>query len=287
MYDTPRLPVKRPQQPVPFAVQRRRSKLACVNCKKRKVRVCDSTVTTRFANKYGLSHLMQCIAPKQPPTNPCARCTRRRLTCEYVVSTEDDSSPPAKSQVLVTPPLEKTDFSWDDFFVRYWAAINWCSQKGNSIKEGREYTGMGGGLYMSDFLLEAEGERKTQNTDHRAGGGREVDISGFAGARLLPPANQSPETACSGPGTTTPLFEPRAFASAIFKLSARCIVPAIYTSSFRRTDYIPQSPIGPSSINVWIRRAGEAGFIHPGAASLNAAEHGWATLTLCTERCGL
>ncbi|KAJ7105042.1 hypothetical protein C8R44DRAFT_746281 [Mycena epipterygia] len=82
MYDTPRLPVKRPQQPVPFAVQRRRSKLACVNCKKRKVR-------------YGLSHLMQCIAPKQPTTNPCARCTRRRLTCEYVVSTEDDSSPPA------------------------------------------------------------------------------------------------------------------------------------------------------------------------------------------------
>ncbi|KAJ7113645.1 hypothetical protein C8R44DRAFT_741228 [Mycena epipterygia] len=109
MSDTPRLPGKSPQQPVPFAVQRRRSKLACVNCKKRKVRVCNSTVATRFADEYGLSHLTQCIAPEQPPTNPCARCTRRRLTCEYVVSTEDDSSPPANQ----SPETDLPDVSID------------------------------------------------------------------------------------------------------------------------------------------------------------------------------
>ncbi|KAJ7105027.1 hypothetical protein C8R44DRAFT_887032 [Mycena epipterygia] len=87
MSDTPRLNGKSSQQPVPFAVQRRRSKLACVNCQKRKVR---------------------CIAPEQPPTNPCARCTRRRLTCEYVVSTEDDSSPPA-NQSPETGPSDLPD----------------------------------------------------------------------------------------------------------------------------------------------------------------------------------
>ncbi|KAJ7105002.1 hypothetical protein C8R44DRAFT_746241 [Mycena epipterygia] len=113
MYDTPRLPVKRPQQPVPFAVQRRRSKLACVNCKKRKVRVCDSTVTTRFANKYGLSHLMQCIAPKQPPTNPCARSLRtiphlRRIKALKPVRGMPDDPP---SDMIWTLPMTALNLS--------------------------------------------------------------------------------------------------------------------------------------------------------------------------------
>ncbi|KAJ7097354.1 hypothetical protein C8R44DRAFT_949406 [Mycena epipterygia] len=91
MSDTPRPPGKSPQRPLPFPVSRRRTALACTNCKKRKIR---------------------CIAPEQPPINPCARCTRRRLTCEYVVNTEGDSPTPA-NQSLETGPSHLRDVPMD------------------------------------------------------------------------------------------------------------------------------------------------------------------------------
>ncbi|KAJ7466263.1 hypothetical protein B0H11DRAFT_1921990 [Mycena galericulata] len=55
--------------PVPFAIQRRRTIIACKNCRKRKIR---------------------CIPPEQPPQNPCARCARRKLPCEYVSVIEQE-----------------------------------------------------------------------------------------------------------------------------------------------------------------------------------------------------
>ncbi|KAF7358600.1 C6 finger domain [Mycena sanguinolenta] len=62
----------RPQQnDVPLAVQRRRTIMACVNCRRRK---------------------MRCITPEQPPKNPCARCTKKGLLCEYVPADQDDDS---------------------------------------------------------------------------------------------------------------------------------------------------------------------------------------------------
>ncbi|KAJ6449394.1 hypothetical protein C8R47DRAFT_1230665 [Mycena vitilis] len=56
----------------PFALQRRRTLVACTNCRRRK---------------------MRCMTTEQPPTNPCARCTKKGLTCEYVAADQDEYSP--------------------------------------------------------------------------------------------------------------------------------------------------------------------------------------------------
>ncbi|KAF7368371.1 C6 finger domain [Mycena venus] len=63
------------QTNAPFALQRRRTLMACSNCRRRK---------------------MRCITTEQPPTNPCARCTKKGLPCEYVAVDQDDE--PAMSQ---------------------------------------------------------------------------------------------------------------------------------------------------------------------------------------------
>ncbi|KAJ7018422.1 hypothetical protein C8F04DRAFT_1328189 [Mycena alexandri] len=47
----------------PFATQRRRTIIACKTCRRKKQR---------------------CVTSEHPPTNPCARCERKNLTCEYV-----------------------------------------------------------------------------------------------------------------------------------------------------------------------------------------------------------
>ncbi|KAJ7263081.1 hypothetical protein C8J57DRAFT_1470985 [Mycena rebaudengoi] len=57
-----------------FAVARRRAVIACSNCRKRKVR---------------------CVTSEKPPQNPCERCTRRRLACQYVTVAEDIGNNPA------------------------------------------------------------------------------------------------------------------------------------------------------------------------------------------------
>ncbi|KAJ7176082.1 hypothetical protein C8R43DRAFT_1230310 [Mycena crocata] len=53
----------------PFALNRRRTIMACSNCRKRKIR---------------------CMTPEQPPVNPCARCVKRNLHCEYVAAPEPE-----------------------------------------------------------------------------------------------------------------------------------------------------------------------------------------------------
>ncbi|KAJ6534201.1 hypothetical protein B0H19DRAFT_1185510 [Mycena capillaripes] len=68
----------------PFALQRRRTLVACTNCRKRK---------------------MRCITTEQPPKNPCARCTKKGLPCEYVSVEDDDAtfdtySPPTPPATL-------------------------------------------------------------------------------------------------------------------------------------------------------------------------------------------
>ncbi|KAF8148134.1 hypothetical protein K438DRAFT_1989316 [Mycena galopus ATCC 62051] len=60
-----------PQTDAPYATQRRRTMMACVNCRRRK---------------------MRCITTEQPPRNPCARCTKKGLNCEYVSADRDDDS---------------------------------------------------------------------------------------------------------------------------------------------------------------------------------------------------
>ncbi|KAJ6534111.1 hypothetical protein B0H19DRAFT_1080614 [Mycena capillaripes] len=55
----------------PIALQRRRTLVACTNCRKRKLR---------------------CITTEQPPKKPCARCTKKGLSCEYVSIEVNDST---------------------------------------------------------------------------------------------------------------------------------------------------------------------------------------------------
>ncbi|KAJ6562716.1 hypothetical protein DFH09DRAFT_1478702 [Mycena vulgaris] len=73
------------QHPAPFAIKRRRTILACSNCRKRKIR---------------------CITTEQPPNNPCARCTKRNIECEYVATTDPDkysNYPPAPDIRTASP----------------------------------------------------------------------------------------------------------------------------------------------------------------------------------------
>ncbi|KAJ7283742.1 hypothetical protein C8J57DRAFT_1462714 [Mycena rebaudengoi] len=58
-------------QPQPSAVstRRKRAMIACVHCRRRKIK---------------------CVTSEEPPRNPCARCTRRRLDCVYVAVVDDD-----------------------------------------------------------------------------------------------------------------------------------------------------------------------------------------------------
>ncbi|KAJ7495422.1 hypothetical protein FB451DRAFT_1360215 [Mycena latifolia] len=63
--------------PAPFAAMRRRTILACSNCRKRKIR---------------------CMTTEQPPRNPCARCVKKNLPCEYVAALEPDYSSSPRPQ---------------------------------------------------------------------------------------------------------------------------------------------------------------------------------------------
>lgn len=74
---------------------------------------------------------VQCITTEQPPTNPCAYCTRKHLTCEYVAvdgpfghsrtespdfpaadrSESGTDSSPSPSPPLWTPPVTPSYFS--------------------------------------------------------------------------------------------------------------------------------------------------------------------------------
>ncbi|KAJ6509904.1 hypothetical protein C8R47DRAFT_771318 [Mycena vitilis] len=67
--------------------RRRRAMIACTNCRKRKIK---------------------CVTSEEPPRNPCARCTKRSLTCEYVAVDDDYATMPSTpehpgSQLPYTP----------------------------------------------------------------------------------------------------------------------------------------------------------------------------------------
>ncbi|KAJ7733694.1 hypothetical protein B0H16DRAFT_1696121 [Mycena metata] len=57
-------------------VKKRRSLMACTRCRQRKVR---------------------CIPADQLPKNPCARCIKRHVSCEYVAVASDPSGSPSEA----------------------------------------------------------------------------------------------------------------------------------------------------------------------------------------------
>ncbi|KAJ7368205.1 hypothetical protein DFH08DRAFT_18435 [Mycena albidolilacea] len=53
--------------------RRKRAMIACKLCRKRKIK---------------------CVTTEEPPRHPCARCTKRGLTCEYVAVEEEEPDSP-------------------------------------------------------------------------------------------------------------------------------------------------------------------------------------------------
>ncbi|KAJ7171463.1 hypothetical protein C8R46DRAFT_1033068 [Mycena filopes] len=80
---------------LPFAVQRRRTIIACSICRKRKLR---------------------CLTTEQPPRNPSARCKRKGLQCEYVASSSACETPEptvdSAEAAAVTPASHMPSFKW-------------------------------------------------------------------------------------------------------------------------------------------------------------------------------
>ncbi|KAJ7478283.1 hypothetical protein FB451DRAFT_1452594 [Mycena latifolia] len=73
----------------PFAISmRRRTILACSNCRKRKIR---------------------CITTEQPPKNPCARCTKKGLSCEYVAAPDVEEHSSSRPQTPDTHGAHRSD----------------------------------------------------------------------------------------------------------------------------------------------------------------------------------
>ncbi|KAJ7493909.1 hypothetical protein FB451DRAFT_1360565 [Mycena latifolia] len=58
-----------PQDSSPLRIKQRRAAMACTNCRRRKVR---------------------CLTTEWFPTQPCERCRRKRLTCEYLRVAEEE-----------------------------------------------------------------------------------------------------------------------------------------------------------------------------------------------------
>ncbi|KAJ7493929.1 hypothetical protein FB451DRAFT_1164797 [Mycena latifolia] len=76
-----------PQGSSPLRIKQRRAGLACTNCRRRKIR---------------------CLSNERFPTQPCERCRRRHLTCEYlrIAEKEEHSNPasPPPDSFLSDPP---------------------------------------------------------------------------------------------------------------------------------------------------------------------------------------
>ncbi|KAK7038441.1 hypothetical protein R3P38DRAFT_544921 [Favolaschia claudopus] len=95
--------------PLSKSGKRRRTIIACVHCRRRKIR---------------------CITTENPPKNPCAYCVRKRLTCEYVAAshpTEPDQQSSASASPLLTggsdlpPEPELIDLDLPSIGPRVWA----------------------------------------------------------------------------------------------------------------------------------------------------------------------
>ncbi|KAJ7919615.1 hypothetical protein B0H13DRAFT_2656672 [Mycena leptocephala] len=79
-------PLKKPSKS--FAVRRRRTIMACSHCRRRKIR---------------------CLTSEQPPVKPCAYCTRKHLTCEYVAVADPEGYSRGGSPDLPVPDLADSE----------------------------------------------------------------------------------------------------------------------------------------------------------------------------------
>ncbi|KAJ7112287.1 hypothetical protein C8R44DRAFT_741976 [Mycena epipterygia] len=83
-------PTRNPQDSVPFRSRPRRTLVACSNCRRLK---------------------RKCITKERLTRNPCARCTKRGLPCEYIaVAEQEKSSPDIRPLELAGPAWELPEF---------------------------------------------------------------------------------------------------------------------------------------------------------------------------------
>ncbi|KAF8145389.1 hypothetical protein K438DRAFT_547564 [Mycena galopus ATCC 62051] len=103
-----------PASPAIFVLRRRRTNVACSNCRKRKIK---------------------CITSGDPPQEPCERCARRGLACQYTTIGDQDSGldagppprrPQSPSQSPTSPVTPATELSSSSFssFQNYDARRN-------------------------------------------------------------------------------------------------------------------------------------------------------------------
>ncbi|KAJ7114944.1 hypothetical protein C8R44DRAFT_740282 [Mycena epipterygia] len=77
-----------PSKPLPpivppmFTMVRRRGVIACTNCRRRKIK---------------------CLTPDDPPKNPCQRCVKKGLKCEYLRVVDQDDELPTPTSSTQTP----------------------------------------------------------------------------------------------------------------------------------------------------------------------------------------
>jgi hypothetical protein len=72
----------------PSRTQRRRTVVACSNCRKRKLKVCSRLVDCHMCSQRSI---VQCTPPDETFTAACARCKRRGLECVYMSMPDPDS----------------------------------------------------------------------------------------------------------------------------------------------------------------------------------------------------
>jgi hypothetical protein len=72
----------------PSRTQRRRTVVACANCRKRKLKVCSQLVDFHMCSQQSI---VQCTPPDETFTAACTRCKRRGLECVYMSMPDSDS----------------------------------------------------------------------------------------------------------------------------------------------------------------------------------------------------
>jgi hypothetical protein len=92
----------------PSRTQRRRTVVACSNCRKRKLKVCSRLVNFHMCSQWSI---VQCEPPDETFTAACTRCKRRGLECEYMSVPNPDSLTGGRGTVPRLPHTAPAPFN--------------------------------------------------------------------------------------------------------------------------------------------------------------------------------
>jgi hypothetical protein len=93
-----------PAKEMSLFTKRRRAYVACTGCRKRKIKVRISSISTSAASAHQLSSLLwQCVTHSDVDYSTCTRCSSKGLKCEYLAMPDGYSSSTCQPG---TPPPE-------------------------------------------------------------------------------------------------------------------------------------------------------------------------------------